>query len=125
MTQPHIQGESRKIALSIRRGFMGKCPNCGQAKLFRKYLKPVDACPNCSEPWTAVRADDGPAWLTIIVVGHLLAPLVIEIVRHPEYPMWLGAIGLPLTAGILSLILLQPIKGLWIGVLWTTRAPTS
>ena len=125
MTDPTIQGETRRTGLSARRGAMMKCPNCGRAKLFRKYLKQVHACPKCGEDWEAVRADDGPAWLTILIVGHLVAPLLIEVIRNDAVPLWVGMFGIPVLAGILCLLLLQPIKGLWMGIIWANRIPTS
>lgn len=120
-----LQGEDRKTALSVRRGVCMRCPNCGSGKLFARYLKPVTACASCGENWSAVRADDGPAWLTILIVGHLVAPVLIEIIRNPERPLWVGLIAIPLLAGALSIALLQPVKGLWMGIIWANRVPTS
>lgn len=125
MTDKTIQGEDRRTGLSVRRGLMMKCPNCGDAKLFRKYLKQVHTCAKCGEDWEAVRADDGPAWLTMLIVGHLVAPFLIEIIRNPGIPLWVGLFGIPVLAGVLCLLLLQPIKGLWMAIIWANRVPTS
>jgi len=125
MSDKTIQGEDRSTGLSVKRGLRMKCPNCGDAKLFRKYLKQVEMCPKCGENWEAVRADDGPAWLTILIVGHLVAPLLIEVIRNPDRPLWIGLFGIPVLAGLLSILLLQPIKGLWMGIIWANRVPTS
>ena len=45
--------------------------------MLRGYLKVRDACPVCSEALHHQRADDGPAYMTILIVGHLLAPLLL------------------------------------------------
>lgn len=125
MSDYKIQGEDRRTGLSAGRGAMMKCPNCGEGKLFRRYLKQVGNCATCGEDWEAVRADDGPAWLTILIVGHLIAPFLIEVIRNPDIPLWVGMFGIPVLAGILCLLLLQPIKGLWMGIIWANRVPTS
>ena len=67
----------RPMGPAIRRGFMRCCPHCGQGHLFTGYLKVTDSCPVCRETLSHHRADDGPAYLTILVVGHLMAPLIL------------------------------------------------
>jgi len=57
---------------AIKRGLKGKCPNCGKGQLFRAYLKPVDACSHCNAKLAELRADDGPAWLTILIERSFL-----------------------------------------------------
>ena len=70
---------AKKDAFSaVLRGLRGRCPHCGQGHLFRAYLKPVDACSVCHEPLKHIRADDGPAWLTILIVGHAVDGLRSE-----------------------------------------------
>ena len=51
----------RPLGLAIRRGFAGRCPNCGKGKLFRAYLKVADRCDHCGEDLHHQRADDAPA----------------------------------------------------------------
>jgi uncharacterized protein (DUF983 family) len=81
---------------ALVRGLRGKCPRCGEAALFRKWLKPVDRCPHCRQDWSVQQADDFPAYIGIFVVGHLLAPVAI----------------------VMLLVTLQPTKGGVIGFLW-------
>jgi len=93
--------------------------------LFRAYLKPVDHCANCEEPWAEVRADDGPAWATMIVVLHFLAPLFHVIGFKSNLPGWASTLIL-ISLGIgLCLAVLPRMKGLFIGLIWATGAPTS
>ena len=49
------------------RGVSGYCPRCGRGKLFKGYLKQVDVCQDCMENIGCLKADDGPAWLTVYV----------------------------------------------------------
>ena len=62
---------------SVFRGLKGRCPACGEGKLFRRYLKVSGDCPTCGHDLARYPADDGPAYLTILLIGHLLvAPLL-------------------------------------------------
>jgi uncharacterized protein (DUF983 family) len=103
---------------SLRRGFLGRCPNCNRRKMFRAFLKVVDHCPACGEVLHHHRADDAPAYFVILIVSHIVVPaaLVVEVMFAPPY--WLhAAIWLPLTIG-LAIGLLQPIKGAIVGWQW-------
>ena len=107
-----------KGGLYLLRGMMGRCPACGEGKLFRAFVKVADRCNACGEDLHHHRADDFPAYLTIFLVGHLVVPiaLYVEIVYQPSY--WLHAvIWTPLIIG-LSLGLLQPIKGTIVALQW-------
>jgi uncharacterized protein (DUF983 family) len=106
---------------SLTRGFSGRCPHCGQGKLFRAFLKVTDRCEVCHEDLSHQRADDFPAYLVILIVGHLLVPiaLFIETEYAPPYALQL-AVWLPLTL-VLSLALLQPVKGAIVGLQWALR----
>ena len=57
---------------AILRGLRCKCPKCGEGTIFDGYLKVVDTCPHCGENLSHHRADDGPAYLTILVVAHII-----------------------------------------------------
>ena len=100
------------------RGFRGKCPACGEGRLFRKYLKVADNCPACGEEMYHHRADDFPAYLDIVIVGHILVPIVLAVETDLAPPIWLSMTLWPLVALIASLGLLQPIKGAVVGMQW-------
>ena len=111
------------LGLAARRGLMGLCPNCGKTKLFASYLKQVEACSNCGAHFGRIRADDAAPWGTIIVVGHIFMPLMFFISLDAFMPFWAGVtVWAALFAG-LSLALLPRSKGLFIALLWATRAP--
>ncbi|WP_120717308.1 DUF983 domain-containing protein [Tsuneonella amylolytica] len=100
------------------RGIKGQCPRCGEAKLFAKWLKPVERCPACGQDWTHARADDIPAYVAILVVGHLLAPLIILLAGDLEMSAFAtAAIILPL-ATVIIVGGLQPTKGAVIALQW-------
>lgn len=104
--------------IALARGLRGQCPRCGAGALFRRWLKPHLACPACAVDWSPQQADDFPAYISILLTGHLLAPLIVMLVVDWDLgPGALAAILLPLTV-ILMLGLLQPAKGAVIALQW-------
>ncbi len=63
-----------RFGQAVWRGFRGRCPACGEGRVFRAFLKVNDACPRCGEELHHHRADDFPAYLVIAIVGHILVP---------------------------------------------------
>lgn len=106
-------------------GIRCKCPNCGRGRLFRAYLKPVDSCEACGMEWSEVRADDGPAWLTILLVGHVVVPVVILLTANQWMPDWANISLSILLAGLLTFVFLPVAKGIFIAAIWTLGAETS
>jgi uncharacterized protein (DUF983 family) len=103
---------------ALFRGAKCRCPRCGEAALFRKWLKPFDRCGHCKQDWSLQQADDFPAYIGIFVVGHLLAPVVIAMIGTFHLSAWLTlAIILPVAVAML-LVMLQPTKGAVIAFLW-------
>ncbi|MEI4263249.1 DUF983 domain-containing protein [Roseovarius sp. D0-M9] len=118
MTENTTAMEERALWPALRKGFRCKCPNCGSGPLLKSYLKVRDTCPVCREDLSQHRADDGPAYLTILIVGHIMAPaLHIAFVQFRPEPMVLftvfavGCIGL-------SLYLLPRLKGAVVAFQW-------
>jgi uncharacterized protein (DUF983 family) len=106
------------LSTVLWRGARGLCPHCGEGRLFGRFLKVADRCDACGEELHHQRADDFPAYLVIVIVGHLVVPLIlhVEMVYEPAY--WIHAVlWLPLTLA-LSLLLIQPIKGMVIAMQW-------
>ncbi|PWC32329.1 DUF983 domain-containing protein [Azospirillum sp. TSO35-2] len=113
-----------KFTASLR-GLIGACPNCGQGRLLRNFLKPVDHCAVCGEAYGHLRADDAPPWMTILIVGHIVIPSLLAVEQSYEPPTWVHLAVWPLLTLLLTLILLPRCKGLVLGLLWSTGAPGS
>ncbi|SHG86474.1 Uncharacterized conserved protein, DUF983 family [Cognatiyoonia sediminum] len=113
--------EEREMKPAMWRGLKRKCPNCGQGSLFAGYLKTADSCSHCGQDFTAHRADDGPAYLTILVVGHIIG-FAMHFIWSAYRPDPL-TMALVLTAGsvALSLWLLPRLKGMIIAIQWAKR----
>jgi uncharacterized protein (DUF983 family) len=112
----------RPLTLALKRGFLGRCPNCGEGRLFRAYLKVADRCPVCGEELFHQRADDAPAYLTLVVVCHfIVAGVIAEDALFPNAPMLVVAILWSALAALISLLLLPRIKGALVGYQWALR----
>lgn len=113
--------ERRDLGQAVKRGILGRCPNCGQGRLFGKFLKVVDECSVCHEQFRHHRADDAPAYVVILIVGHIIVPLALLVEKLYQPPHWLAfSIWLPLTL-LMSLALLQPVKGMIVAWQWAQR----
>ena len=110
--------EERPLKRSLLRGWRCRCPNCGEGPVMKGYLKVRDECPVCGEELFHHRADDGPAYLTILIVGHVMAPLIIWVYStfRPE-PLVL-ATGFTIGTVALSLFLLPRLKGAIVAFQW-------
>ena len=106
------------LSTSLGHALKLKCPNCGEAKLFKSYLKQVDVCNHCHTKWSEIRADDGPAWLTIMVVGHIVAPLAVWAALATELLVWqLVSIGIAVSIAT-TLATLPFAKAIFIAIIW-------
>lgn len=114
-------GEARDVALSVRRGWRRTCPACGGGPLYDGYLTVRGTCPSCEERLDLHRADDLPTWMTIIVVGHLVAPLMLTVWETWDPPIWVHWTLWPPMALLLSLWLLPRFKGVVVGLQWAKR----
>ncbi|MGB0439291.1 MAG: DUF983 domain-containing protein [Paracoccaceae bacterium] len=115
------QDRERDLWPAIWKGWRRKCPRCGTGPVLKGYLTLRKECQVCREDLSPARADDGPAYLTILFVGHLMAPLLhIAFVAYRPDPLILftifavGCIGL-------SLYLLPRLKGAIVGFQWARR----
>jgi uncharacterized protein (DUF983 family) len=99
------------------RGFMNRCPCCGEAPLFRTWLRQLEVCARCQAPLGAVRADDAPPYFVILIVGHLIIAAQFSLDSVMGLSLLAeAAVFLPLTLA-LSLGLLRPVKGATIGLM--------
>ena len=106
----------------IRRGLARRCPNCGEGAVLEGYLTRVPSCASCDTDLSDISADDGPAWATLIVVGHVLAPLLVFLGRDERVPVW-AAIAILIALMLAGVWWTLPrAKGLFIALIWRTGA---
>ena len=99
----------------LRRGFAKKCPNCGLFPIFSRYVKTHKKCSKCGINFSEYKSDDGPAYLTILIVGHIIIPLVLLAEKELSPSIYFQMFFWPLLTLVLSLWLLPKIKGAFIG----------
>ena len=121
MTETATPDTTRNTKTAMWRGFRRRCPHCGEGHLFTGFLKVVDRCPVCQEPLSGHRADDGPAYLTILLVGHVLAILMhVGFSQFRPDPMVFATV-LTVICVAMSLYLLPRLKGVIVGIQWARR----
>ncbi|MEM7499810.1 MAG: DUF983 domain-containing protein, partial [Pseudomonadota bacterium] len=113
--------EERPLGPALKRGWRGGCPNCGERTLFSSFLTVSESCTNCREALHHHRADDLPAWLTMIVVGHVLAVALLAVENAFAPALWVHALIFGPFVLLSSLWLLPRMKGAVVGMQWAWR----
>jgi uncharacterized protein (DUF983 family) len=112
----------RSLAVAVGRGFIGRCPNCGSGAMFRAYLSVNPRCPACGEDLSGHRADDAPAFLTLLVACFVggLGVLLSDDASSQMPLLAVAAFWLVVTA-VVGLLVLPRIKGAVVGYQWALR----
>jgi uncharacterized protein (DUF983 family) len=110
------------LGVSIRRGLRGRCPNCGEGRLFAGFLDLAPRCERCGLDYSFADSADGPAVFVIFIAGFIVvfAALIVEFAYAPPY--WVHAVlWLPLIV-VTTLLPLRPMKGLMIALQYHHKA---
>jgi uncharacterized protein (DUF983 family) len=113
-------GAARPFAPALGRALRGRCPACGQGRMFARFLKPGQ-CATCGQRWDLGQADDFPAYIVILLLGHILVPTMIEVNAALAIPLAAQAALWPGLAMMLAVTMIQPVKGGVIAFLWSRR----
>jgi uncharacterized protein (DUF983 family) len=104
---------------ALLNGLKCQCPNCGEGKFYTRYLEPVTECPVCGEAFgDKYQVGLLLPFVVITVLAHILVFVLLQLARNEVNPMISLAVLIPLTL-VVSLVLLPPVKGALIGVLWS------
>lgn len=118
---PELETEDRSLLSALLRGVQGKCPCCGESKLFSGGLQVEKKCTECAEELHHHRADDLPAYLNIFVIGHIVVAASMIAMDLELMSMWSLVISACLLAVALAALLMRPLKGMVVGVQWALR----
>lgn len=113
---------SQVAADPARAGLLGRCPRCGEGKLFAGFLTVAPRCTRCDLDFAFIDSGDGPAVFVILIIGFVVCGLAlwVEVAFNP--PLWVHfLLWLPLILG-LALPLLRALKGLMIALQYKHRA---
>jgi len=86
------------------------------------YLRQAEGCLQCGERTGDIRADDGPAWATILLVGHIVSPLFFVFANRDAQATLFPFLAVAGLVVALTLVLLPRMKGLFVGLIWASRA---
>lgn len=106
----------------FKAGLLGRCPRCGQGRLFTGYLTVAPGCTACDLDYSFADSGDGPVAFVILLIGFLVVGLALwmEVTINP--PLWVHfSLWVPLVV-VLSLIALRLFKGLLIALQYRNSA---
>ncbi|PJG48817.1 hypothetical protein CAF53_11635 [Sphingobium sp. LB126] len=118
---PSSDDAPRPFGPALSLALRGRCPACGEGRMFTGFLKPSPACGHCGQAWNLARADDFPAYIVILLLGHILVPLMIEVNAALSVPLAIQAVLWPGLAILLAVAMIQPVKGAVIAFIWSRR----
>ncbi len=107
---------------AIGAGLAGRCPRCGQGRMFKGFLDLAAGCQACGLSYCFADAGDGPAVFVTLIGGFVVmgAALWTQLVYEP--PVWVHLlVFLPLTL-IVCLGLLRPLKGILVALQYRHQA---
>jgi len=106
----------------VRAGLAGRCPRCGEGRLFAGFLAVDERCGVCGLDYSFADAGDGPAVFVILGIGFVVVGLALwmEVVHSP--PLWLHfTLWVPLTL-VLAVGALRLAKGVLITLQYRNKA---
>ena len=95
-------------------GLRGRCPRCGEGKLFSGFIALAPSCESCGLDYSFADSADGPAIFIMLIAGFIVVGAALLTDAYYEPPLLLlAAIFLPLMA-VVSLGMIRPFKGILI-----------
>jgi uncharacterized protein (DUF983 family) len=103
-------------------GLKGRCPRCGEGRLFQGYLKLKPRCGVCGLDYQFADSADGPAVFVMLIIGFIIVGLALYVEVSYGPPLWVHfLLWLPLTL-ILCLPTLRILKGVMIALQYSNKA---
>lgn len=106
----------------VSAGLSGRCPRCGEGRLFKGFVDLAPGCQNCGLSYKFADSGDGPAVFVILLAGFLIVGLSLWVEINYEPPVWVHlVVFLPLTL-IVCLGMLRPLKGVLVAFQYRNKA---
>lgn len=103
-------------------GLRGRCPRCGEGRLFSGYLDLRPRCGNCRLDYGFADSGDGPAVFVILIIGLVIVGLALWLDVALAPPLWVHFIIWVPLALVLCLAALRLFKGVLIAVQYRNSA---
>ena len=105
------------------RGLFGYCPNCGQRRMFQGIYALHDHCPHCRLQFENRPGDfTGTAYLNSGISGFISVMIGVAALLLTEFSATTIIAALLPVSVLIASLLHQPIKGLWIALMFFTEA---
>jgi uncharacterized protein (DUF983 family) len=107
---------------AVSTGLVGRCPRCGDGRMFSGFLNVASACETCGLDYGFADSGDGPAVFVTLIAGFLVLGVALAVDIAYEPPLWVYlAIFAPITI-LVCIGLLRPLKGLLIASQYKNKA---
>ncbi|MEC9342871.1 MAG: DUF983 domain-containing protein [Pseudomonadota bacterium] len=114
-------GTDRPVLPAVIRGARCRCPACGEGRLFDRMLAVEPECQSCGEVLRHHRADDLPAYLNILLTGHIVVGATMPLMMLTDLSMWTQTSLTALVAVTSAALSMRPLKGMVVGAQWAMR----
>jgi uncharacterized protein (DUF983 family) len=115
-------GKALDLPTAIWRGVAGRCPRCGQGKLFSRLLTVAPGCTACGLDYGFADPGDGPAVFVMLFAGFLIVGLALFLEVAYEPPYWVYFVVFPPLTILVCLGLLRPLKGVLLTLQYRNKA---
>ncbi|MCF8481090.1 MAG: DUF983 domain-containing protein [Rhodospirillum sp.] len=106
----------------FRAGAMGRCPHCGEGRLFTGFLTLRETCDHCGLDYSFADAADGPAFVVMLLACFLTVGFALWLELAYQAPYWVHLVTtLPLIL-LISVPPLRPVKGLMVAIQYHHKA---
>jgi uncharacterized protein (DUF983 family) len=111
-----------RVGPFLRGALRGRCPRCGQGKLFAGLLGIAPACAACGLDLSAQDAGDGPAVAAIFLLGALTVIGAFLVEFRLEPPFWVHLVLWPAVLIPGAVLTMRVAKAALIWAQWRHRA---
>tara|TARA_R100001163_G_scaffold59704_1_gene48585 strand:+ start:522 stop:953 length:432 start_codon:yes stop_codon:yes gene_type:complete len=106
-------------------GFKGRCPRCGEGRLFSGFLKVAQGCGFCGLRYDFENAGDGAVPFLILIIGAIGVGLGAWVLLAFDTAVWVPILVTVPVVILLTLILMPRAKGLLIALQYVNQASDS
>jgi len=107
---------------AVSTGLAGRCPRCGDGRMFSGFLNLAPACDSCGLDYGFADSGDGPAVFVTLIAGFLVLGVALAVDIAYEPPLWVYVVIFAPVTILVCLGLLRPLKGLLIASQYKNKA---